>query len=135
MSGRPSTTAEQKKAMKAKICEILEKLPIIESACQKVGISRMTLSRWRKKDKKFSKKIDEVLEISRESVSDLAESKMMQKIDEGNPSMIRFWLCHNSSRYKKKHKKEEEFTEQIIKFAVPPSPFMTGGLKKKSPPK
>jgi len=102
MSGKPRLTAKQKRAMKKSICEILEKSPIIESACQKVGISRMTLCRWRKEDSNFNQQIEEVLAVSRESVNDLAENKMIQGINEGNSSLIRFWLCHNSPRYKRK---------------------------------
>jgi hypothetical protein len=64
MSGKPRLSAKQKKVIKSKICEILEKSPIIESACQKVGISRMTLSRWRKSDPK-SKMLNRTFEESR----------------------------------------------------------------------
>lgn len=102
MSGKPRLTAKQKRVMKQTICEILEKSPIIESACQKVGISRMTLCRWRKDDEKFDQQIEDVLSLSRASVNDLAESKMIQAISEGNASLIRFWLCHNSPRYQRR---------------------------------
>ena len=102
MSGKPRQTAKQKRVIKQTICELLEKTPIIESACQKIGISRMTLCRWRKDDPKFNQQIEDVLEISRESVNDLAESKMIQLISEGNTSMIRFWSVHNNPRYKRK---------------------------------
>lgn len=102
MSGKPRLTAKQKRVMKQTICELLEKTPVIESACQKVSISRMTLSRWRKDDPKFDQQIEEVLAVSRESVNDLAESKMIQAINDGNPSLIRFWLTNNCNRYKRK---------------------------------
>lgn len=102
MSGKPRLTAKQRRIMKQTLCELLEKTPIIESACQKVGISRMTLSRWRKADSRFDQQIEDVLAVSRESVNDLAESKMIQLISEGNSSMVRFWLCHNNPRYKRK---------------------------------
>ena len=69
----------------------------------------MTLSRWRKADPTFSKKIDEVLEVSRESINDLAESKMIQGINNGNSSLIRFWLGHNSSRYRKSPDVNQQF--------------------------
>ena len=109
MSGKPRLTAKQKRTMKQTICELLEKTPIIESACQKVGISRMTLCRWRKDDPKFNQQIEDVLEVSRESVNDLAESKMIQLITEGNASMIRFWSIHNNPRYKRKPDISQQF--------------------------
>lgn len=102
MSGKPRLSAKQKNEIKKLICELLEKSPIIESACQKVGISRMTLGRWRKSDEKFSQRMDEVLQISRASVNDLAESKMIQGIHEGSASLIRFWLQNNCDRYTSK---------------------------------
>ena len=101
MSGKPRLTAKQKKIIKEKLCELLGKSPIIEIACQKVDISRMTLSRWRKDDPSFSKNLEDALSFSRESINDLAESKMIQMISEGNASMIRFWSVHNNPRYKR----------------------------------
>lgn len=102
MSGKPRLTAKQKKEIQKTLCELLEKSPIIESACQKVGISRMTLSRWRKDDARFSRQLEDALHHARASVNDLAESKMIQGIQEGNASLIRFWLSNNCDRYKAK---------------------------------
>ena len=109
MSGKPRLTKKQKEEMKQSICELLQKTPIIESACQKVGISRMTLNRWRKEDYDFNQKVEEALNVSRASINDLAESKMIQKINEGNPNMIRFWLANNSNRYKRNPDIQNQF--------------------------
>lgn len=101
MSWSDNKNDQERVAIKKQILKILEKMPIIEKACHKVGISRMTLSRWRKKDIEFNKKMEEVLSVSRQSINDLAESKMIQKIQEGTPSMIALWLRNNCKRYQK----------------------------------
>lgn len=129
MSGKPRLTEKQRNGIKKSFCEVLEKMPIIETACKKVGISRMTFYRWRKRDKKFSKKIEEALDVSRESVNDLAESKIIQGINTGDMRAAKFWLQNNCSRYKKDQKKEEVKTSQPAIFGVDISPFMTGGKK------
>ena len=109
MSGKPRLSPKQKKDIKNSICEILEKSPIVESACQKVGITRMMFYRWKKEDETFSQKVDESLKISRASLCDLAESKMIQLIGEGHPSMIRFCLRHNSPQYQKNPDVNQQF--------------------------
>ena len=43
------------------LLEQLRKTPIIETCCQKVGITRMTLSRWRKADPDFARQVDEAI--------------------------------------------------------------------------
>jgi hypothetical protein len=39
----------------------LEKVPIIQVACEKTGISRNSVYRWKREDKSFAKKMDEAI--------------------------------------------------------------------------
>lgn len=85
---------------KAKLIELLQANPFVGSACKKVGISRATYYRWRKDDLYFNRATDEALDISRSSINDLAESKLVQNIESNHFSSIVFWLKHNNEIYK-----------------------------------
>ena len=131
MSGKPRLTGPQMKAAKDSLLKSLQRTPIIESACQKVGITRMTFYRWKKRDKHFSQKVDEALEVSRESINDLAESKMIEKISRGDLKMITFWLKNNNPRYKRTYKEEFSIPSQAINWNVDISPYMNKEAKQR----
>lgn len=77
----------------------LEKGPIVELACNKVGISRQTAYRWRSEDSEFKKKMDDILFLGRGMINDLGESQLINLIKGGDFKAIRFWMAHNSERY------------------------------------
>ena len=91
-----------KKSDKAKeaLLEQLRKTPILQIACEKVGISRVTLYRWRSENKEFSKAVDDAMLEGRLLVNDLAESQLIGAIKDRNISAIVTWLRHNHATYK-----------------------------------
>ncbi len=80
----------------------LEKVPIIQVACEKTGISRNSIYRWRKVDKSFCKKMDEALANGVALVNDMSETQLLTLIKEKNYSAISFWLRHRNDNYKDK---------------------------------
>ncbi len=80
----------------------LEKVPIVQVACEKTGISRNSVYRWRKVDKAFCKKMDESLANGVALVNDMSESQLLTLIKEKNYSAISFWLRHRNDNYKDK---------------------------------
>ena len=82
------------------LLEQLKKTPIVEAACQKIGMGRSTYYYWRKEDKEFAKLADEALSDGSLLVNDLAESQLISAIKEGNMSGIMFWLRNNHPTYK-----------------------------------
>lgn len=85
---------------KALFLEQLKKSPIIEAACQKVGISRMTLSRWKREDKAFAKQIEEAILEGRFLVNDVAESQLISAVKDRNMPAIMYWLKHHHTDYR-----------------------------------
>lgn len=77
----------------------LEKVPIVQVACEKCGISRNSIYRWRKADKGFCKKMDESLANGVALVNDMSESQLLTLIKEKNYSAISFWLRHRNDNY------------------------------------
>ncbi len=107
--------------------ENLKKVPIVQVACEKSGVSRATVYRWRDKDKKFRKTLDQALSEGEALVNDMGESQLILLIKEKNFSAIRFWLNHRHEKFKErvevttKNEKQEELTreqEELVKDAL-----------------
>lgn len=89
---------QQKKA----VLEQLSKLPIIQVACQKAGVSRATYYRWRNEDKKFATDADEAIAEGVLMINDLSESQLITAIRNNNFSAVRFWLMNRHKAYANK---------------------------------
>lgn len=84
---------------KDQLLDQLKKLPIIQIACEKVGVGRATYYRWRKEDKEFTIQANEALFSGRSLINDMAESQLLSQIKEQNLTAIIFWLKHNHPIY------------------------------------
>lgn len=82
--------------------EELARIPIIQVACEKTGLSRNSVYRWRKEDTAFAKKMDEALAEGVALVNDMSESQLLNLIKEKNWPAISFWLKHRNDNYKNK---------------------------------
>lgn len=82
--------------------EELKKVPIVQVACEKTGISRNSIYRWKKEDPEFSKKMDQAISDGVAFVNDMSESQLLTMIKEKNWSAISFWLRHRNDNYKNK---------------------------------
>ena len=80
----------------------LKKVPIVLVACEKSGISRNSVYRWKREDKKFSEVMDEALAEGEALVNDMSESQLLTLIKEKNWSAISFWRRHRNPRFKDK---------------------------------
>ena len=85
--------ADQKRQQqKQALCEQLKKTPIVQLACEKVGVGRATYYRWRKEDEEFSRNADESLCEGVKLMNDMAESQLLSAIKNQNMTAIIFWL-------------------------------------------
>ena len=82
--------------------EELARIPIIQVACEKTGLSRNSVYRWRKEDTSFTKRMDEALTEGVALVNDMSESQLLNLIKEKNWPAISFWLKHRNDNYKNK---------------------------------
>jgi len=104
------------------LIEQLKKIPIIQIACEKVGISRATYYRWRKEEKNFAENTDNALMEGYLFINDLAESQVLRDIKNGKFNAVVFWLKHHHVKYGNKieiiaRRKEDKLTpEQEIIF-------------------
>ncbi len=85
--------------LKTALLEQLRKTPIIQIACEKLNISRMSFYRWKQEDPEFAKKIDEALLDGQLLVNDLAESQLISAIKDRNMHAVMAWLKHHHPSY------------------------------------
>ncbi len=90
------------------LLEQLRKTPIVQIACEKLGISRWTLYRWKKEDSDLAKKIDDAIFEGRLLVNDLAESQLISAVKDRNFGAITYWLKHHHPSYATRVKIEGE---------------------------
>ena len=79
--------------------EELSKTSNISITCEKVGLSRQTVYRWMDENIKFRKKVNQALQFGIESISDLAESKLIGHIKSGSQRSIEYWLDNHKHNY------------------------------------
>jgi len=82
--------------------EQLRKIPIVQVACEKVGLSRNSVYRWRKADAAFRKSMEEALAEGEELVNDMSESQLLSMIKEKNWSAVSFWLRHRNPKFRER---------------------------------
>jgi hypothetical protein len=93
------TITKRQNANKMLLLEQLKRAPIVQVACEKVGISRATYYRWRKKDKVFLEDSDKAILNGNRLVNDLAESQLITAIKNNSLGAIVFWLKHHHPNY------------------------------------
>jgi len=91
--------------IKKKFLEEMSEFPSVSRACQKCDISRQSFYRWCKEDSNFKSGYEESLKRGVESINDLAESKLISKINNGELSAIKYWLDSNKKVYRKPREK------------------------------
>lgn len=129
--------AYDKRRIKKKIVEELEMIPVVLTICAKHGISRQTYYRWRDGDPIFKSDIEKALDLGRESINELAESKIIKKIDEEERWAIEYWSTHNNPRYMKKDNplRTAVLGEQppiaLVQFAKPVKEWLENNTKDK----
>lgn len=101
MSRRDTIKARQNK-LKEAFLEQLKRTPTIETACQKVGVTRATVYRWLNGNKKFEKLVDEALVEGRTFMSDIAENQLFSLIGDKKIEAIRLYLSTHNARYSNK---------------------------------
>ncbi len=74
------------KNVKAKkiFLENLKKIPIVHASCERSGISRASVYRWKKEDEKFAKAMSEAMDEGEALINDLSEGQLITLIKDKN---------------------------------------------------
>jgi hypothetical protein len=87
-----------------KVLSELEKMPIVAVACKKAGIGRATFYRWCLESKKYSKLAKDAMAKGVSLINDLAESKLVNGIEDGDFNNIKYWLNNRHPDYSFRYK-------------------------------
>lgn len=131
--------------LKRMFLDQLKRTPTIEQSCHKVGITRMTVTRWRKASKTFNQEVEGSIREGHALISDIAESQMFSQIGQGKSDMIRFYLGHTNERYSNKveikgqltsitgklSSEQDKLLKQALQFAIPQQSY--GSIKEQQP--
>lgn len=93
------TIIRRQNTNKELLLEQLKKTPIVQVACEKVGVARASYYRWRKRDNSFAQKADQAILDGNFLVNDLAESQLINSIKNNSLGAIVFWLKHHHPNY------------------------------------
>lgn len=105
------STHIKKRAMALKTLEL--SAGNVSEACKKANVSRTTFYRWYNKHDEFKDEVDAI----KESLLDLAESKLLEMINDGNLTAIIFYLkTKGQSRgyIEKQYIESKEFREKDV---------------------
>lgn len=120
----------------------LKKVPIVQVACEKTGVSRNSVYRWKRDDKQFSADVEEALAEGEALVNDMSESQLLTLIKEKNWSAISFWLRHRNPKFRdrlevvSKTEPQDELTpeqEAVVKEALRLASFTQTNNEKEEP--
>lgn len=108
----------KKSRKQAPLLEQLRSVPNVSIACERVGIARNTFYTWLKGDPEFKQAVEEAMQRGVDSVSDLAESKLIAHINNGSMRAIEYWLDNHKKAYIKP--RDKKFWD---KENLPPEPI------------
>jgi hypothetical protein len=82
--------------------EQIRKIPIIQVACERVGVARSSVYRWRDENEEFRKELEEALADGEMMVNEISESQLISLIRDKNWPAISFWLRHRNPKFKER---------------------------------
>lgn len=99
---KSKTIVKRQQKDKEAVIENLKRMPIIEIACNKSGVSRATYYRWKEQDLAFSQAVDKAQEEGEALIRDVAVSKIIKGINDDNLTAAMYWLNHRDPRFSNK---------------------------------
>ncbi len=109
----------KKKRVLTKFLEELEKIPIVQVACDRCGISRNSIYRWRNEDPEFQILMDQALDEGEALLNDVSESQLFALIKDKNFSAIKYRLDKRHPKYMRQEKEvllpRQPDTDTVVK--------------------
>ena len=103
--------------LKKLLIEELRQKPVVEAACQKVGVSRTAFYDWKRKDPKFAEAVRLALQFGKAFMADIAELQLFNFIKNGDFRAVALYLKTHHTEYGNKLE-----VEGVIKTMLELSP-------------
>jgi len=101
-----------------KLIAELEKTPLVQIACDKVGISRNTFYRWIKEDTEFLARTSEAISLGTGLVNDVAISNVLDGIKRKDPMYTKYWLDRKHPDFRKPFRYKIDSDDLITQFRL-----------------
>ena len=111
---KEETIAARQRKDKLSVIEQLKKIPIVQIACERVGISRATYYRWRDEDKEFRKDADSAISEGVAVITDMSEAQHITLIRDKHWPAINAWLKIHHPAYNKKEIPKENPPVEVV---------------------
>ncbi len=98
-SKKEQTIIKRQDRLKKLVLEHIQKTPLIESVSQRTGVSRSTIYRWLDDSIEFKREFNKNKDLGVERINELAQSKLMSKINDGDLMAIKYWLSNRSREF------------------------------------
>lgn len=90
----------KKDRIKTLFLEHIRRIPIIQVACEKVGVARSSVYRWRDEDEEFRKELEDALAEGEILINEMSESQLISLIRDKSWQAISFWLRKRSPKFR-----------------------------------
>lgn len=109
--------------MQKKVLEHLAEYGNISYSCKRAGISRETYYKWRE-NRVFAYNADIAIDLGKSFVNDLAQTHLVQNIQQGDMQAVRFQLvsCHPDYQPKRPRMPDEDIPMPVTTIAITPAP-------------
>ena len=91
------------KALVNRLIEEVERHGIIQSTCDKYGITRQSFYRWMKEDQEFLERVNEALSLGEGVVNDVSMSNLLSAIRAKDMKATMYWLSHRHAGFRRQH--------------------------------
>lgn len=91
---------------KAEFIERLKQAPIIQLVCEKMGIPRSTLYRWKDEDLDFEDDIADAISEGQQFMDDIVENKFMALVNDKHWPAIHCYITRRHPKYRLDKKSE-----------------------------
>ena len=84
---------------KTAVLEQFRKMPVLQVALERAGISRSTYYNWRDEDKEFLKDADQAIAEGEALITDMSESQLISLVRDKHFPAVQLWLRHHHPKY------------------------------------
>lgn len=84
---------------KTTLLEQFRKMPILQVALERAGLSRSAYYNWRDEDKEFKKSADEAIAEGEALITDMSESQLISLVRDKHFPAVQLWLRHHHPKY------------------------------------
>lgn len=90
----------KKKRIQKLFLKQLRRVPIIQVACEKLNVSRVSIHNWRKADAAFNQAVKEALAEGEGILNDLGEAQLVSLMKDKHWPSIAFWLSRRHPKFR-----------------------------------